>query len=364
MEPVTDDAEVPQPRPPQRSRQIIQGIISLALVVSIFVFVLPHVADFSKVWGYIRAMTPAEIAVLMVFALWNLVSYALVWVACMPGLTVAQGTVASEASTAVANTVPGGGYLSIGLSYTMFRSWGFRRSIVTLALLITGIWNNFAKLVLPVVALVFVAAQGNASASRMTAAGAGVGGLVLALTIFTVVLRSEALAVQIGNMTARFVNWLLRPLKRPPAAGWDIAVTRFRDKTIDLVRARWHWMTLATIVSHVSLYLVLLLSLRFVGVSESDVGWAEVLAAFSFARLVTAIPLTPGGVGVVELALTGTLVAAGGERPQVVAGVLVYRVLTYLLPIPVGVLCYAFWRRNRSWRRDTVPSPIQAPAAT
>ena len=102
--------------------------------------------------------------------------------------------------------------------------------------------------------------------------------------------------------------------------------------------------------------LVLLVALRAVGVSESEVSWAEALAAFSFARIVTAIPLTPGGLGVVELALTGGLVAAGGDRPQVVAAVLIYRFLTFLPPIPLGVASYVFWRRNRSWRRAAVPS--------
>ena len=47
--------------------------------------------------------------------------------------------------------------------------------------------------------------------------------------------------------------------------GWDRATTKFRDRTVLLLRARWHWITLATLVSHLSLFLVLLLALRFVG---------------------------------------------------------------------------------------------------
>ena len=62
------------------------------------------------------------------------------------------------------------------------------------------------------------------------------------------------------------------------------------------------------------------------------------------------------GLGVIELALIGGLSAAGGDREQVTAAVLVYRMLTYVLPIPLGVLCYAFWRRNRSWRVEPQPS--------
>jgi len=82
-----------------------------------------------------------------------------------------------------------------------------------------------------------------------------------------------------------------------------------------------------------------------------------VLAVYSFARLVTAIPITPGGVGVVELALIAGLTQAGGADAAVVAAVLVYRVLTYLLPIVVGAGTYVYWRRNRSWRDSAPPLP-------
>jgi uncharacterized protein (TIRG00374 family) len=270
--------------------------------------------------------------------------------------------VATEASTAVANTVPGGSYLAIGLTYSMFHSWGFRRSVVTLAMLISGIWNNFAKLTVPILALVCLALQGQATGGRVVAAGAGIAALVGAVALFALALRTEATAARIGNAAARVASVFLRLVHRPPAHGWDVAVTRFRHKTSDLLGARWLAITVSTLVSHLSLYLVLLLCLRSVGVSNSDVNWAEVLAAFAFARLVTAIPLTPGGVGVVELALVGALVSAGGARPAVVAGVLVYRVLTYLLPIPVGVAAYVAWRRNRSWRRVPQPSVPPGPA--
>jgi uncharacterized protein (TIRG00374 family) len=148
-------------------------------------------------------------------------------------------------------------------------------------------------------------------------------------------------------------------VRRPAPTGWDVAVVRFRAKTIGLVQTRGGRLTIATLVSHLSLYLVLLACLRAIGVSEEDVTWAEVLATFAFTRIVTAIPLTPGGLGVVELAMTTGLVAAGGNREEVVAAVLVYRFLTYVLPIPVGVVCYFYWRHNRRWRKEALPSPTE-----
>src|SRR6185503_2887209 len=153
-------------------------------------------------------------------------------------------------------------------------------------------------------------------------------------------------------------------VRRPPVSGWDLAVTKWRGRVIGLVRHRWVALTLTTLVSHVSLYVVLLIALRACGVTDRQVGWAEVLAVFAFARLVTAIPITPGGVGVVELALIAGLTQAGGADAAVVAAVLVFRVLTYLLPIVVGAGTYVYWRRNRSWRDSAppLPSDVAAPS--
>ena len=89
---------------------------------------------------------------------------------------------------------------------------------------------------------------------------------------------------------------------------------KFRNRTIDLVSHRWISITVWSLVSHLSLYAVLLVALRDVGVSDAEVGWAEVLAVFAFARLVTAIPITPGGAGLVEGALIGGLIGAGGDE--------------------------------------------------
>ena len=79
--------------------------------------------------------------------------------------------------------------------------------------------------------------------------------------------------------------------------GWELATVKFRARTVDLVEHRWISITVTSLVSHLSLYAVLLVALRDVGVSEAEVGWAEVLAVFAFARLATAIPLTPAGPG-------------------------------------------------------------------
>jgi uncharacterized membrane protein YbhN (UPF0104 family) len=70
-------------------------------------------------------------------------------------------------------------------------------------------------------------------------------------------------------------------------------------------------------------------------------------------------------VGIIELALIASLTDAGGADAAVVASVLIYRLLTYVVPIIFGGITYIYWRRNRSWRDTAPPMPAElAPAAS
>jgi len=261
----------------------------------------------------------------------------------------------TQSTTAVANTVPGGSAVGIGMTYAMLGSWGYSRSRSTTAVLVSGVWNSFIKLGMPVLALALLALQGRAGGGRVTAALLGIAGLVGSIAVFALILRSEEMARRVGLAAGRAASRVLGLLRRPPVHGWELATVKFRARTIDLVAHRWIAITATSLVSHVSLYLVLLVALRDVGVSDHQVGWAEVLAVFAFARLATAIPFTPGGVGFVEAVLIAGLTAAGGPRAEVTAAVLVYRALTWGLPIVVGVGCYLWWRRS-----SVRPAPVVA----
>jgi putative heme transporter len=341
----------------QLLRRVLPPLLSVVIVVAVFGYFLPQFTSLSDVWASIQAMTWAEIGLLVLAAIWNFSTYLLLMVATMPGLTYPQAAVVTQSSTAVSNTIPLGSALGIGMSYAMYSSWGFSRSRSSVSLLICGVWNNFAKLALPVLALVLLALQGQPGGGRLAVALAGLAGLVAAIVAFAMLLYSEATARGIGLFAARVANALRKLVRRAPVHGWDLATVKFRSRTVLLFRARWLWITVATLISHASLYLVLLAALRAVGVSNDEVNWAEVLAIFSFARLLTVIPFPPGGLGIVEVALITGLAAAGGERAQVAAAVLIFRALTYVLPIPLGVGTYIFWRRNRSWRREPNGAP-------
>jgi uncharacterized protein (TIRG00374 family) len=330
----------------------VQAGASLAVVVLIFGFFFPKVADYDEVWTTISAMTPLRLSTLLAVAVWNLAANWPMLTAVQPGLRTGEAAVANLASTAVANTLPGGAALGVGVTLTMQRSWGIPVRETALATVVSGVWNNFAKLGLPMVALALLALGGDAGTALTSAALIGLLVLAAAIALFALLLRSENMAARVGGAIGRIASALSNVFGRSTISGWDERATHFRAEIVDLLRRRWVRITTTALVSHLSLYAVLLVALRSVGVSNDEVSWQAVLAAYSFVRLLSAVPITPGGLGVVELGLTAAL---GSGLPdsttnQIAAAVLLYRALTWLLPIPLGLVCWVFWRTNTSWR--------------
>jgi len=81
---------------------------------------------------------------------------------------------------------------------------------------------------------------------------------------------------------------------------------------------------------------------------------AEALAAFSFARVASFIPITPGGLGTVDAALTALLTGYGATSSQALAADLMWRAATYLPQVLLGVLTFLWWRVTAARRRQRV----------
>src|ERR671911_772408 len=160
--------------PPATSRRpgprlLVQGLLSLVLVVAIFYFLRKKIAPV-QTWATIAAMTGLELTILSLLAAWNLCTYAFVWMAVTPGLGFWRAMVMTQATTAVANTVPGGSAIGIGMTYSMLGSWGYSRSRTTTAVLVSGVWNSFIKLGMPGLALALGLLEGGAGGGRGLAA--------------------------------------------------------------------------------------------------------------------------------------------------------------------------------------------------
>ena len=218
---------------------------------------------------------------------------------------------------------------------------------------LVSLWNQFANLTYPIVAVFLLTMTGQETTILATVAFVGVAILGVAVAALVLVLYSNRMAEDIGDIAASGANWARVELRRGPVRWGGRSFERFRIEVVDVLRRRWHVLTLATLAGSLSVFAVLLVSLRALHVPAADVNVVEAFAAWSLARILGSIPITPGGIGVVELSLSAALVGFGGANASVVAAVLVYRFLTMVPTLVLGPVAAAIWRR----RTRATPAP-------
>jgi putative heme transporter len=333
--------------------------VAIAVVVATFAFVLPKIADYRDVWGVVDDLSWKDIGLLAGATILNLVTFAPPWMAALPGLRFTQAFVVTQASTASTYVAPGGVAVGMALSFAMLCAWGFISAAVGLAVAVTGVWNQLAMLAFPTIALVLLTLTGDSHTALDTVAYLGLVIFVVAIAAFAAALSSPALARRVGDLAARMVSWGKGLVRKKPVAWNGESFVRFRERTNALLKRRWHVLTLTTLAGHFTVFIVLLTSLRVLDVSGSEVSAVEAFAAWSLVRLLGSIPITPGGLGVVELGLTTALVGFGGDQVEVVAAVLVYRFLTIVPTLVIGLLAGVTWKHYRP-----AELPTEIPAET
>jgi putative heme transporter len=330
----------------RRGREIFRTAGSVALVAAIFGFAVPHFASYRSVWASMHAMTWAQALLVAAAAAASMASTWIMICSVLPSIRLREAAVVNLGSNAVANTLPAGGALAMGVSWAMLSSWGVSTAEYVLYTLVSGIWNVFARLGLPILALVILAAAGRPGAGLITAAAAGLASLAAMAAGLGLLMRSESFAVRAGHALQLVLVTACRVARRPTSFDIPGSLLSFRDRASALIATRGWRVTAATATSNLTLWLVLLACLRGVGLSQAEVPWQTSLAAFAFVRLLTVLRITPGGLGITELGLIATLAAGAGHRDgaQVTAAVLLYRAVTYLPPIPLGVIACLTWR--------------------
>ena len=340
-------------------RTILSGGVALAVVIGVFALVLPRIADYRDVWGVVKTLSWPQILALAGAVLLNLATYAPPWMVALPGLRLRQAFVITQASTASTYIAPGGAAPGVAVSFAMLRGWHFDSGAVALAVTVVGVWNQLAILGFPIIALGLLTGVGESNPLLETVALIGVAVFVAAVGGLAAGLSSDRLALKVGHLAARIVNRLLRLIHRGPVAWNGQSLVRFRHRTIGLLKRRWHLLTLATLAGQLTVFGVLLVSLRVLDVPASEVSLIEAFAAWSVMRIIGSLPITPGGLGVVELGLTSLLVGFGGGQAQVVAAVLVYRVLTIVPTLVLGLLAAATWKRLNPGLGEQEAEPTQ-----
>jgi uncharacterized protein (TIRG00374 family) len=330
---------------------VIATALTAVVVVAAFAGVLPRVADLHGVWPLIRGLPAERIAALTALTIVNLFTFAALTVASLPGLRFGAAFVVTQVSTAVANTVPAGGGVGVGVTYALLSGYGFPPSPIAVSVTTTGVANLFVKFAMPAVAAALLAVSGDAPGWVWHAARIGA-----VLTLLTAAFVRSVLAER-GGVARRLVRAVARGVARvrrrdPVAAARtaDATVAGARRDAAALFRPRGAVILGLATVSHLALYVLFVACLAAVHVR---LPLSVSFAVFAVVRLGLAVPVTPGSVGVAEAGYAAALVSAGATAEPAVAAVLLFRAASYLVPIPVGLGCWLAFSRSRPSGRAT-----------
>ncbi len=240
----------------------------------------------------------------------------------------------------------------------MLRSWGFTLGDTTSEVLVTGTWSQLMKYALLALGLIAVVLQGWGPEWVVWVALGLTVLVALAIVLLTLVLRSERFASRLGAGCDRVVGRLRRRVTRIPDPGLTEGLPLFRTQMVRLLRLCWGRLTVTMLVSQLTVVLVLGLCVRMQGLDQATISWAVILVAWGLVTFASLLIPTPGGLGVAEVVLVEVLGHGLPESDQaaVLAAVLLYRIATFLVPIPIGLVTYLYWRHV-----DVVASPGELP---
>jgi uncharacterized protein (TIRG00374 family) len=248
------------------------------------------------------------------------------------------------AGNALSRALPGGAATGGATMYQMLRRAGFNGATTSTALTAVGLLSTATLFVLPVLALPAMI-FGLAVSSELLQ-GALLGGAlgIFVLTGASILLVSDRVVRGAGRALDWFVHRVLRrSVPTPPLAE---RLVESRDFVRTALAESWKRAVPAALGNQLFDFLALYVSLLAVG---SRVDPVLVLLAFVAGSALAMIPITPGGLGFVEAGLTGVLTLAGVTAEHAVLATLLYRLFSYWLPLPAGLVAsFLFRRRHRA----------------
>ncbi len=237
------------------------------------------------------------------------------------GITVPLRTAlaVSYAAGAIHTTLPGGTVLSTGYAFRRLRSWGACTVVATWCLTVTGLLATATLSVIGVTGLLL--------------GGGGTGSLLASLVEIAAVLVGLAGIVRLtrdpdrlGLAAGHVLRWINRLRRRPAETGFAVLATLIEDlQAIGPSRRAWAQAWVLSMLNWAFDAACLAACLAALGV---HVGFAALLLTYTAGMAASSLTAVPGGLGVVEAALTLGLTTAGVPFTAALGAVLVYRVLS------------------------------------
>jgi uncharacterized protein (TIRG00374 family) len=344
--PTPGRGQAPRRRRPRWVRVVIMAALTVAAVLY---GVLPSLVSARADIDLIHAASLLVLAGALLLQVASWVSYTAFTRAVLPPDTpVGWPTQLAIDLTGfgASHVLPGGGATAMGLRYRMLTSAGVPPTTV--------VTTTATQTVLTDVAL---------AACYLAGAVLSVPSVMQhrSLQLTAVVGMAVVVGVVVGSalLVRGHQRWLERLRDAPSrAAAWLMPrVTRISHELVAFLRSGARTVQAGSFAAANWLFDAACLYACLAAYRGDHVGAALVLTAYGFANLLGLLPLTPGGLGVIEGSLIPLLIALGTSSPVAVLGVLTWRVLQFWLPVPVAAICYLALRLSGRLSRRESPTP-------
>jgi putative heme transporter len=337
LPPILRDPSHPTPRKPFKPVRF--GIKTGLFLVVFYFFVLPLIPGFRRAASELLDVQPLLLIAgigLQVGSWW---AYAFLTRAALGDarhlISPMRMFRIGMSSKALLYIVPAGNAAGSALGYRLLTLSGVRGADAGFAMATAGIGSAVVLNVMLWLALLISIPIRGANGLYAIAAVAGVVVMMIAVGIVLGLIHGQARAERIVRAIAQKFRW---DGDKATAAVRQVG-TRVEDLLDDkqLMRRVICFAALAWVLDASSLWVFLR---AFGGTLDPD----ALFVAFGLANVIGVIPITPGGLGIVEWVYIPTLVGFGLSRAVATLGVGVYRISQFFLPIAVGGLCYGSLR--------------------
>jgi uncharacterized membrane protein YbhN (UPF0104 family) len=338
--------------PPNKRAALIRSAVIVGVLLIVFLVIIPQFVDYQDVIAAFSALTLEQFLLMSLLGGIAWVVGGLKFLTLIARLTLMKATAVYLVLIGIGASVPFGPW-NMGVVWVQMRSWRITNEEATSGLALYGIVDQLSRLVLPIFATLLLLAAGGLNglfdrAGLVTAisliAFVVVGGLILAIV------RSDRAADWVGKTGQRVATSVSRRFGRAETADVNGAVHRFRDQLGEVIRRRGLLALFVSILFQFTWAGVLIAALRVMGIDNDTLSPIEIFAVFAMVQVITILPIAPGGAGVPELLYIAGLSTIAGSQYEaaITAGVFLFRIYNWFLPIPLAWILLKVSRRGMS----------------
>jgi uncharacterized protein (TIRG00374 family) len=320
---------------------LVRRAVALAVTALVLYGVAPAVGDVLGAWPKVRDLHPWWLAAMVLFeiaSLWCLWELQALSIGTHDQVAVATSQLAGGA---LGRVIPGGAATAAAAQYNMLNAADVPRGATATGLAAATVLQIAGLCVLPALALPLLVIGLRIPRTLLEVGALALGLFVAMFAVGIAVSRSEQILRWVGRM-ARDISCRLPGVKPLPADLPDRLVAH-RDEVSERLGDRLLYASGAAVGRWMFDLLALVTALIAVGARPH---FSLVLLAFVAAQLLAQIPVTPGGIGVVEAGLTATLALAGVRGGDAALATLAYRLVSYWLMLPAGLIAWLVHRRR------------------